>query len=603
MTWQSVVSYFTDVLAVTKCHQDVQIDQHGQDNYAAYTAKYAPKFSDSLQQELLNDDADANSIAASVLARYHPCEPEMALQLFGSMFHQWHITTYSGGRRSFRVPSLDTQPLPKEVLLYQTSKWRGDGMSLLEFLRKSNDQGAIAGWLKKVWQRAENSESLEAFANAYKSNGEKVVACALGSRLRDKFYGQWLLLNVPFRSVAELLNQDILQRVPATDKFLALCATCPHPVARAMWDDDLAIDADMRLTGDSHTFRAEAIAHYRTQSHLVQQYLNGTLPLPAIRQPHIRSKAIQLPIQRRYVECLADGRKRVEGRVCVGASATVRAGDVLRLQWIECRVTRVAKYPSFLQMLQTEGFRRCIPDAESVQEALDVYHSFANYEALAQQHGVVAFALQVQPETQQRDQPTWNPEQNRWLALMQADLDRAAAVHFATSERDSDEARALAWQHNRIRALEGPPGTGKTTLARQAVDAALKQGVRVLWTVFTAQLASRMRLELGDQVDVDTCHAALGLGQELAECGLNLACYGLVILDEFSQLDASHFTHAVALYNNVDHACAFGLLGDRCQLAGFGSDRVWMRLCGDKSCISRDCMSFSDARIQNFAKF
>ena len=39
----------------------------GQANYAAYTAKYAPKFSDAFHEELLNDDADGNSTAASVL--------------------------------------------------------------------------------------------------------------------------------------------------------------------------------------------------------------------------------------------------------------------------------------------------------------------------------------------------------------------------------------------------------------------------------------------------------------------------------------------------------------------------------------------------------
>ena len=103
---------------------------------------------------------------------------------------------------------------------------------------------------------------------------------------------------------------------------------------------------------------------------------------------------------------------------------------------------------------------------------------------------------------------------------MEEDLARAAAAHFANTEAELDAARAETWRHNRIRALEGPPGTGKTTVAKELVEKAVGQGLRVLWTVYTAQLASRMRQEFSGGVDVDTCHAALGLGQEIAECGL-----------------------------------------------------------------------------------
>ena len=36
-----------------KCHQDVQVESSGQDNYAAYVAKYAPKFSDAFHEDML----------------------------------------------------------------------------------------------------------------------------------------------------------------------------------------------------------------------------------------------------------------------------------------------------------------------------------------------------------------------------------------------------------------------------------------------------------------------------------------------------------------------------------------------------------------------
>ena len=142
-----VRGFFGPLLEVAKCHQDVQVESSGQDNYAAYVAKYAPKFSDAFHEDMLNDDVDANSIAASVLRRYKPAVPEMVLQLFGQVLHPWHITTASGGKRSFEVPVPDADPVPKEISLYQNCKWRHDDMCLLEFLRKSNEEK-----LQEVWR-------------------------------------------------------------------------------------------------------------------------------------------------------------------------------------------------------------------------------------------------------------------------------------------------------------------------------------------------------------------------------------------------------------------------------------------------------------------
>jgi len=96
-------------------------------------------------------------------------------------------------------------------------QWRDENMSLLEFLRKSNDQGAIAGWLTQIWKAQGQPDTIEAFANAFSMSGEKVVACAMGSRLRDKFFGQWLVLHVPFRNPIELLQIPELANVPTTD--------------------------------------------------------------------------------------------------------------------------------------------------------------------------------------------------------------------------------------------------------------------------------------------------------------------------------------------------------------------------------------------------
>ncbi len=138
-----------------------------------------------------------------------------------------------------------------------------------------------------------------------------------------------------------------------------------------------------------------------------------------------------------------------------------------------------------------------------------------------------------------------------------------------------DQAREEMWRRNRMRALEGPPGSGKTTVACALVEEATEEGLRVLWTVFTAQLAARMRERLRKGVVVDTCHAALGLDDSIAECCLCLSPYDLVIVDEFSRLQGKHLEHLEQLRNAVERFPAVGLLGDPHQLPGFGPERVW----------------------------
>lgn len=272
-----VRGFFGPLLEVAKCHQDVQVESSGQDNYAAYVAKYAPKFSDAFHEDMLNDDVDANSIAASVLRRYKPAVPEMVLQLFGQVLHPWHITTASGGKRSFEVPVPDADPVPKEISLYQNCKWRHDDMCLLEFLRKSNDSGRIAGWLQKSYKKfGAPGQSMEAYANNYQTNGEKVVACGMGSRLRDKFYGQWLVLNVPFRRMAAFMEQEALSRVPETDKYMAACIPCNHHNAKVTWTHRNMQNNEMMEEGHTQQHRKNCLDHFYAHSSLLSKYIDGS---------------------------------------------------------------------------------------------------------------------------------------------------------------------------------------------------------------------------------------------------------------------------------------------------------------------------------------
>ena len=112
---RGIRGYFPDIMAADPSHQDLQISP---DNlYHTYVTKYLPKFSDSMMSELLDSKADGDTIAFSVLQRYHPLEPEMALQLFGARFRQWDMSTANRGKRDFIVPR---DLLPVALLCAQT---------------------------------------------------------------------------------------------------------------------------------------------------------------------------------------------------------------------------------------------------------------------------------------------------------------------------------------------------------------------------------------------------------------------------------------------------------------------------------------------------
>ena len=109
---------------------------------------YVAKFSDSMADEWLNDDASDFSVARNVLTKYHPLEPEMWLQLAdGRLFPH---CLYGGSIVSIVAPWPGIETKPDFVAAYERCAWRGKDMSLLEYLRKANKQGSIVDWVKKL---------------------------------------------------------------------------------------------------------------------------------------------------------------------------------------------------------------------------------------------------------------------------------------------------------------------------------------------------------------------------------------------------------------------------------------------------------------------
>lgn len=185
-----------------------------------YVATYTPKFSDSFAREWLNDEASAFSVARRVLFDYQPGEPEMWLYLFAKQFPPCR---YGGTMVRLICPWPGMENKPKIVSLYEEAEWRSETMSLLEFCRKSNKDGEIAQWVRRLFDQEESTDTadsdeeakqqqLEAFANQCPMRGQKLVACDMLSIYNDRWFGQWLALRKPFRALEDLLDTSIIEK-------------------------------------------------------------------------------------------------------------------------------------------------------------------------------------------------------------------------------------------------------------------------------------------------------------------------------------------------------------------------------------------------------
>ena len=252
-----VRAYMPDVLQAMECHMDVQASD-GRSLLLQYVASYAPKFSDSFATAWLNEEASDYHLARKVLTEYHPMEPEMWLQLDAQHFPQVVATPVI--RKVVVRPPWTAEP-GKWEQLYMKSTWRPDDWSLLQYVRASNLRGA-----KRATTRG----------------GRRRVAVAVrtNSRLKDSFYGQWLVLNVPFRSLDELWDDRALL-VPDGYRMLALCLL-KRP---GFWRRPLAVLEDLKLEGHREPHIRNVLAMLESHTSLVDSYLTGRLNLQDDPEP------------------------------------------------------------------------------------------------------------------------------------------------------------------------------------------------------------------------------------------------------------------------------------------------------------------------------
>ena len=102
--------------------------------------------------------------------------------------------------------------MPGFVKHYVKCAWKGEDMSLLDYLRKTNHEGGVAKWLVKKHKDSGSDLSLEDFARTYKVKGECLVAADVTRWTQDRLFGQWLMLHVPFKKPKDLLPRSVRKK-------------------------------------------------------------------------------------------------------------------------------------------------------------------------------------------------------------------------------------------------------------------------------------------------------------------------------------------------------------------------------------------------------
>lgn len=85
---------------------------------------------------------------------------------------------------------------------------------------------------------------------------------------------------------------------------------------------------------------------------------------------------LELEVQEPYYTFIKQGQKTVEGRLAKAKYLELKKGDLIKINDLVLIVNKVREYSTFREMLQAEGFKYLIPNANTVQEAVKAYYKF-----------------------------------------------------------------------------------------------------------------------------------------------------------------------------------------------------------------------------------
>ncbi len=111
-------------------------------------------------------------------------------------------------------------------------------------------------------------------------------------------------------------------------------------------------------------------------------------------------RQLEATLKKIYVDMIKRGTKTIEGRIHSGMFSNLQIGQFIRFFHtgresgeVVCQITNLNTYNSFKEMLETEGYKPCLPEAPSLERAISTYHSIPSFTERAARSGVVAIHL------------------------------------------------------------------------------------------------------------------------------------------------------------------------------------------------------------------
>ena len=106
-------------------------------------------------------------------------------------------------------------------------------------------------------------------------------------------------------------------------------------------------------------------------------------------------------LSEKWFNYIKSGKKIVEGRPFKGDFSKMNVGDTITFSntsfevenVIVVTITGVTRYKTFREYLEDKTLKKCLPDVMTIDEGVNVYYGFPNYENYEKDYGVVAFDL------------------------------------------------------------------------------------------------------------------------------------------------------------------------------------------------------------------
>ena len=171
--------------------------------------------------------------------------------------------------------------MPMSVQMLYTCTWEPAGHEVTylcwTFFGKRMPRKKIVNWIRRKFNACAAANSLEDVAQAYTVKVEKILAASTHSRMSGTFYGQWLVLHVPFHSPLDLIGEELLRKVPVAHHCFTAAMYCEHRVAVAMWTNDDTIEHELMIEGHTERHSDAILAMVHATRSLITDYVAGRL--------------------------------------------------------------------------------------------------------------------------------------------------------------------------------------------------------------------------------------------------------------------------------------------------------------------------------------